>query len=104
MSQKEKKWPPTSIVIASYNNYNTLEKVLNKMLKLDYPKYEINVIYDGDIKGAKEIVEKYKKYKIIKHHLNKKNLGVCKTRNKGIEMSKYNYVVNMDHEDRKSVV
>ena len=98
MSQKEKKWPPTSIVIASYNNYNTLEKVLNKMLKLDYPKYEINVIYDGDIKGAKEIVEKYKKYKIIKHHLNKKNLGVCKTRNKGIEMSKYNYVVNMDHD------
>jgi cellulose synthase/poly-beta-1,6-N-acetylglucosamine synthase-like glycosyltransferase len=98
MSQKKNTWPPASIIIASYNNYNTLTKVLNKMLKLDYPKYEINIVYDGDIKGAKEIIDKFKKYKIIHHHINKKNLGVCKTRNKGIELSKYNFIVNMDHD------
>ena len=91
-------WPPASMVISSYNNYNTLEKVLNGMLKLDYPKYEIIVIYDGDPNGANEIIKKYKKYKYIKYYKNKKNQGVCKTRNKGIKLSKYNFVVNMDHD------
>jgi glycosyltransferase involved in cell wall biosynthesis len=92
------KYPPASIVIASYNNYNTLKTVLNGMLKLDYPKYEVLVVYDGDQKGADKIIEKFKKHKIISHYKNGKNLGVCKTRNKGIKMSTYDFVVNMDHD------
>jgi len=95
---KKEKWPPTSIIIASYNNYNTLEKVLNGMLKLDYPKYEIIIVYDGESKGADQIIKKFQRHKIIRHHKNRKNLGVCKTRNKGIKLSKYNFVVNMDHD------
>jgi cellulose synthase/poly-beta-1,6-N-acetylglucosamine synthase-like glycosyltransferase len=93
-----KKFPPVSIVIATFNNSNTLRKVLNAMLKIDYPKYEIIVIDDGSKDNTTEMMKDFSKEKKITYHKFSKNQGVCKARNKGIKLSKYDIIVNMDHD------
>ncbi len=88
-----------SIVVATYNNKKTLEKTLNSLLKQNFNgKYEIIVVNDGSKDGTKEFLEKYKKGKQKLSVFHQKNSGVCKARNKGIQNSKYEIVINMDHD------
>ncbi len=93
-------FPKASIVIASYNNKVVLEKVLNAMLKLDYPnEYEIIVVDDGSKDGTIKMLHnkfgEIKKIKIVGYGGNK---GVCRARNEGIKLARFPIVVNMDHD------
>ncbi|MFH1391828.1 MAG: glycosyltransferase family A protein [Candidatus Diapherotrites archaeon] len=88
-----------SIVVATYNNKKTLEKTLDSLLKQNFKgKYELIVVNDGSKDGTKEFLEKYKKGKGILKVFHQKNSGVCKARNTGIANSKYEIVINMDHD------
>ncbi|PIU21160.1 MAG: hypothetical protein COT15_03735 [Candidatus Diapherotrites archaeon CG08_land_8_20_14_0_20_34_12] len=93
-------FPNVSIIIAAHNNANILKKVLDAMLKLDYPKeYEIIVINDGSKDETKKMLNQNfgKNPKITIINL-EKNQGVCKARNTAIKIAKNNIVVNMDHD------
>ncbi|MEW6295722.1 MAG: glycosyltransferase family A protein [Candidatus Diapherotrites archaeon] len=94
-----KKWPNLSIVIATYNNIKTLEKVISAMLNLEYPsQYEVIVVDDGSTDNTKNIIrEKYGKNKKIKL-ISLPHAGVCKARNAGINASKNEIIINMDHD------
>jgi glycosyltransferase involved in cell wall biosynthesis len=63
-----------SIIIPVYNEKNTIEKLLNKIYKLDDIKKEIIVVDDASDDGTKNILIKNKK-KINKLIHHKKNLG-----------------------------
>lgn len=58
-----KEFPPVSIVVSTHNRASILEKCLNSIFKLNYPKYEIIVINDGSNYKTIEVLEKYKNYK-----------------------------------------
>ncbi len=93
-------FPKASIVIASYNNRLGLERVLDAMLKLDYPStFEIIVVDDGSSDNTVDMLAKMfgeeKKIKVIAYGANK---GVCRARNEGIKAAKFPVVVNMDHD------
>jgi glycosyltransferase involved in cell wall biosynthesis len=88
-----------SVVIASHNNSKVLKKVLEGMEQLEFDgKYEVIVVDDGSRDGTKEMVKPFLKNKTIRFFGFEKNAGVCKARNKGIELAKYDIVVNMDHD------
>ena len=90
-------FPKASVVIASYKNSKVLEKVLEGMLKQQYPnEFEVIVVDDGSKDNTVKMVkEKFGKIKLIAFD---KNQGVCKARNIGIKESKYPIIVNMDHD------
>jgi len=93
-------YPKASIVIASFNNRAVLQRVLEAMLKLSYPNdFEIIVVDDASSDGTvKMLAEKFggeKKIRVIAH---RKNKGVCRARNDGIEKARFPIVVNMDHD------
>ena len=101
MAEEFQSFPQVSIVIPTLNNKNVLRKVLQEMLKLDYPAdYEVIVVNDGSSDGTKEMLESefsaVGKIKII----NLPRSGVCKARNTGIRNSRkdFDFVVNMDHD------
>lgn len=94
-----KKLPNASIVVATYNRANVLQKVLNAMLKLHYPaEYEVIVVNDGSRDNTREVLENFSKNPKIKIINFEKNHGVCKARNEGIKIAKHEIVVNMDHD------
>lgn len=88
-----------SVVIATYNNRITLEKVLNAMISQKFSgKYEVIVVNDGSTDGTKDFLESFKKKANNIKVINQQNLGVCKARNNGIKLAKYEIIVNMDHD------
>lgn len=101
---KPARWVPpssASIVVSTLNGGEPLIKAVNGMLNQDYKgKYEIIVVDDGSFDGKtpqllKKNFDKNPKVTLILLPRS----GVCKARNAGIKVAKYDVVVNMDHDD-----
>lgn len=60
---------------------------------------EIIVINDCSQDSLDQVMEKYKKYPQIHYLKNEKNLGVAKTRNKGVALAQGKYVAFLDADD-----
>jgi len=94
------KYLKASIIIAAFNNAAVLRRVLKGMLALDYPNdFEIIVVDDGSRDNTRKMMQtEFGKQEKIRFFSFETNQGVCKARNKGIEMARFPIVVNMDHD------
>ncbi len=52
-------FPKVSVVIPAYNAEKTIGPLLDSLLAMDYPEYEVIVVNDGSKDGTKEIVQRY---------------------------------------------
>ncbi len=73
-----------SIIIPVYNEKNTINKILNKILKLKDIKKQIIVVDDGSSDGTSEVLKKYKNKidNLIQHKKNKGKGAAIKTAQK----------------------
>ncbi|MCO4534260.1 Exopolysaccharide biosynthesis transcriptional activator EpsA [Streptococcus infantarius subsp. infantarius] len=90
-----------SVIVPVYNAQEHLsdcvDSLLNQSLKSDL--YEIILLNDGSKDQSAKICEKYaKKYSNIVF-IDKKNEGVSKTRNQGIQIAKGDFVAFVDNDD-----
>tara|TARA_Y100000741_G_scaffold229407_1_gene175260 strand:- start:301 stop:1056 length:756 start_codon:yes stop_codon:yes gene_type:complete len=92
--------PQVSIIITYYKKKKYLLKTINSILNQTYKNYELIFVYDDedkeDLKYIKIILNNFKKKKLI---VNKKNLGVAKSRNKALKYSKSSYIAFLDADD-----
>ena len=89
-----------SVIIPLYNGCKFVDRCIKSVLNQKYKNVEILVIDDCSKDNSLEIVRKLSKiYTNIKIIMNKENLGVAKTRNKGMSLSKSTYLVFMDQDD-----
>lgn len=93
-------YPKASIIVTTYNNlkYNMLciESIL---LKTDYPNYEIIITDNNSTDGTKDyLIAIEKKFHNIKVILNDENEGFAKATNKGIRVSKGDYIVLLNND------
>lgn len=89
-----------SIIIPVYNAQPTISKCLESILKNSYENFEIVAINDGSADGSWEILESYrKKYPEKIRIYNQDNLGVAQTRNRGMEYSRFEYIMFVDNDD-----
>jgi len=88
-----------SIIVPAYNveDYidECIESVINQRVKY---KYELIIIDDGSKDKTREKLEKYKRYENIQIVF-QENKGSSAARNKGIEMSKGQYLMFLDSDD-----
>jgi len=91
------KFPKASIVIATLNNEPILKKVIEGLLKLDYPNdFEVIVANDGSTDNTWKMLQGFgNKIKAINFE---KRGGVCRTRNAAIKAAKHPILINMDHD------
>ena len=89
-----------SIIIKYYKKKIFLEKNQNFIFNQTYQNYELLFVYDdkdrNDLKFVKKCLSKFKNKKLI---INKKNLGVAKSRNTAIKFSKGTYIAFIDSDD-----
>ena len=94
------KKPLISVIISYYKKKKYIKKTLISIFNQTYKNYEIIFVFDeensSDIKYIKSLLSKCKRKKII---INKKNLGVSRSRNIAIKHSKGKYLAFIDADD-----
>ena len=95
-----KKKPLISIIVTYYKKRKFIKKNLNSILNQSYKNYEIIFVYDDDDKKdlhyIKKLIGLFKKKKLI---INKKNLGVTKSRNIAMKFCKGKFISFIDSDD-----
>jgi|LSQX01.3.fsa_nt_gb glycosyltransferase EpsJ len=91
--------PYVSIIVPVYNNEKYLRECLNSLINQELKEIEIILINDGSTDRSPDIIKKYAlkdpRIKII----NQDNRGPNTARNKGIKVSKGEYIGFVDSDD-----
>lgn len=88
-----------SVIVPVYNVEKYIEECINSILCQTYQNFELILVDDGSKDRSGEICDEYanKDERIIVIH--KENEGLSKTRNKGIEIAKGEYISFIDSDD-----
>lgn len=88
-----------SIVVPIYNPGKKLKKCIESVLKQTFIDFELILVNDGSTDNSFDICNRYalqdKRIKVI----NKENEGLIKTRRRGIEEAKSDYIMFIDSDD-----
>lgn len=87
-----------SVIIPAHNCAQYISQAIDSALIQEVPM-EILVINDGSRDNLDKVMERYKDEPRIRYLKNEKNLGVAKTRNRGVELARGNYVAFLDADD-----
>ncbi len=86
--------PRISVVIANYNHGHLLERCLAADLNQPVQPFEIIVVNDASTDNSLEILKGIAaKHPIVRILANERNLGVCRTMNRGLEAARGEYVL-----------
>jgi len=87
-----------SIILPVYNGGTTLSKAIDSVLNQSYKNFELLVINDGSQDNTEEVLKLYSDSRIV-HIKNESNLGLIKTLNKGVAISKGDFIARIDSDD-----
>ncbi len=90
--------PFFSIIIPTYNRAAFIAKAIQSVLEQIFSDFELIVIDDASADNTKEIVNTFEDSRIV-YVKNPENLERCKSRNKGIQISKGKYICFLDSDD-----
>ena len=92
-----------SIIMPTYNRAFCIEKAINSLLNQTYKNFELIIIDDGSTDNTKELIEeKYPNELLDKRIVYKKldkNQGVCKARNIGLKLARYDWIGYLDSDN-----
>src|ERR1700752_394435 len=92
--------PLVSVIIATYNNADTIQEALASVLDQDYPNLEIIVVNDNSTDITGKLLDKmeglYSRIKVIH---NSRNMGVAKSRNLASDLASGKYLAPQDGDD-----
>jgi glycosyltransferase involved in cell wall biosynthesis len=89
--------PSVSVIIATYNRADFISRAIESVLNQSYKDFELIIIDDGSTDNTKEIVAKYKDFRI--KYIWKEHGGRSRARNMGIELSRGKYIAFLDSDD-----
>src|SRR5204863_2461379 len=90
------KAPLTSIVIPCYNQAHFLPEAIESALSQTHRPIEVIVVDDGSPDNAAEVVARYPHVRYVRQE----NQGLGGARNAGFRVSKGEYIVFLDADDR----
>lgn len=81
--------PIISVIMPVFNSEKFLSEAILSILNQDFSDFELIIIDDGSTDYSAQIVEKFsKKDERIIFLKNEKNLKICESLNKGIDIAK----------------
>ena len=92
--------PLLSIIVPNYNNEKYLGECLESILEQTFKDFEVLVIDDCSTDGSRKIIKDYaEKDERIQPVFNRRNMGVARSRDKGIRQSIGKYICTLDSDD-----
>lgn len=87
-----------SVIMSVYNAEKYLRESIDSLLAQTYKNLEIIIINDGSTDLSREIISSYKDKRIV--FINRiENLGLTKSLNEGLSLSKGTYIARQDADD-----
>lgn len=100
LEYKYKKMPKISVIMSVYNSEKYLSEAIESILNQTYTDFEFIITDDGSVDNSFKIMKEYQKKDnrivVIKNDI---NLGISKSVNKMIGISKGGYIARMDGDD-----
>lgn len=90
--------PKLSVLMSVFNNRGYLKKAIESILSQTFADFEFLIIDDSSNDNSKETILSYKDSRIVFIE-NDRNMGLAKSLNKGLEISKGKYIARMDADD-----
>ncbi|RLF37412.1 MAG: hypothetical protein DRM99_00465 [Thermoplasmata archaeon] len=88
-----------SVIIPAYDASKTIGKVLKALINQNYPNYDVFIIDDCPEHPIEKQIKNFQKhFKHLYYLKNRKNIGLAKSINKGIRLSKSDIIVIL-HDD-----
>ena len=89
-----------TILLPAYNAALYLRDSLDSIMRQAFKDFDVLLIDDGSMDDTSKIAIEYSNIdRRIKYYKNEKNIGLIKTRNKGLSLAKGEYIVRMDADD-----
>ena len=97
MSQSQH--PKVTVFIPVFNREKYVGDAIESILGQSFPDFEILLVDDGSTDQSVEIIRSYtdSRIRLVCHE---KNFGIPKTRNKGVECARGEYIAMLDSDDR----
>ena len=102
MNKKTNQLPDITVVICTYNHGEWIERCIRSLLNQQFinkNNYEIILIDDKSTDSTKKIIKSFKDLQNLRIYRNPKNIGLPKSLNKAIKLSKGRYVTRVDSDD-----
>ncbi len=98
MRDTNQEFPLVSIIMATYNRANTIERAINSVLKQSYTNFELIIVDDGSVDNTLKILDRFhdSRIRILRHE---KNKGVCAAKNTGLRNIKGDWFTTFDSDD-----
>ena len=90
--------PKVTVLMPVYNEEKYLPESIESILSQTFKNFDFLIIDDGSTDNSEKIIRSYNDSR-IQILLNGKNIGIVKTLNKGLKLSKGKYIVRMDADD-----
>jgi glycosyltransferase involved in cell wall biosynthesis len=90
--------PVVTVLMPVYNGEKFLSEAIESILNQSFTNFEFLIINDGSTDQSEQIISRFKDSRIT-YIKNDKNLGIIKTLNKGLMLSKGKYIARMDCDD-----
>lgn len=92
--------PLVSVVMSVFNTEKYAGEAIESILNQTYSYFEFIIVDDGSTDASLRIIKKYAdEDKRIRIYINDKNIGLAKSLNKGIDISRGEYIARMDADD-----
>ena len=102
MIKKNNQLPDITVVVCTFNHGAWIERCIRSLLNQKFIKkddFEIILIDDKSTDSTKKILKNISDLENLRIHSNKKNIGLPKSLNKAIKLSKGRYVTRVDSDD-----
>lgn len=94
------KAPLVSVIMPAYNAEKYIEEAIRSVMAQTVTDWELVVIDDCSTDGTREVIKGLCAEEArIRYYENPENLGVAKTRNRGLDLAKGEYVALLDSDD-----
>lgn len=87
-----------TVLMPVYNGAEFIREAIESVLKQTFTAFELLIIDDGSVDNSTEIIQSYDDPR-IQLILNKKNIGLVNTLNKGIKLARGSFIARIDQDD-----
>lgn len=91
--------PRVSVILPVYNeDEKNLREAISSLLNQTFKDFELIIINDGSNNNSEQVIQSYNDERII-YLKNEENMGIVPSLNRGLDISRGEYIVRMDSDD-----